>query len=42
MYFNGVIDTVVNTVHSTVDSTKNVAASAFDKGTALIGGVKGI
>lgn len=31
----------VDTVQSTVDTTKNVAASAFDKGTAIVGAAKG-
>lgn len=37
-----IIDTVVNTVQSTVDTTKNAAASVVDKSTSLIGSAKGI
>lgn len=37
-----IVDTVASTVQTTVDSTKNATATAFDKGTTLIGGVKGI
>lgn len=37
-----IVDAVASTVHTTVDSTKNVASCAYDKGTTFIGGVKGI
>lgn len=36
------VDTVVSTINTTFDTTKNVAASAVDKGTTLIGTAKGI
>lgn len=36
------IDTIASTVGITVDTTKNVAASAFDKGVSLVGSAKGI
>lgn len=36
------IDTVAKTVYSTVDTTKNVAAAAVEKGTTFIGTAKGI
>lgn len=36
------VDTVTNTVSATVDTTKNVAASAVDKGSAFVGSAKGI
>lgn len=36
------VDTVVNTVSSTIDTTKSAAASVVDKGTAIVGGTKGI
>ena len=35
------IDTVASTVHTAVDTTKNVAAAAVEKGTTAIGTVKG-
>lgn len=35
------LDTVAQTVHATVDATKNVAASAIEKGTTAIGSAKG-
>lgn len=31
------IDTVASTVQATVDTTKNVASAAVDKGTSLVG-----
>lgn len=34
------VDTVANTVSSTVDTTKNVAASVVDKGVAFVGNAK--
>lgn len=40
--FACIIDTVASTVHSTVDTTKNAAASVIDKGASLVGGAKGI
>lgn len=33
---------IVDTAESTLDTTKNVAASVVDKGSSLIGGAKGI
>lgn len=36
------IDTVTNTASTTFDATKNVMASAVDKGSAVIGSAKGI
>lgn len=36
------VDTVTGTVTSTLHTTKNVAASAYDKGASLIGSSKGI
>lgn len=36
------IDKIGSTVSTTVDVTKNVAASAFDKGVSLVGTAKGI
>lgn len=42
IFFLLILNTVVNTVHSTVDTTKNVAASAVDKGAAIVGSAKGI
>lgn len=35
------LETVANTVHSTVDTTKNVAAAAVEKGTSFVGSAKG-
>lgn len=42
MYYALLLDTVTGTVHTTVDTTKNVAASAVDKGASLVGAAKGI
>lgn len=36
-----ILDNVASTVNATVDTTKNVAASAFDMGTTMIGSAKG-
>ena len=35
------VDTLANTVHSTVDATKSVASSAVDKGVSFVGSAKG-
>lgn len=35
------IDTVASTIQTSVDTTKNVAAAAVDKGTSLVGTAKG-
>lgn len=40
--FACIVDTVASTVHSTVDTTKNAAASVVDKGVSFVGGAKGI
>ena len=40
-YFFVILDTVANTINTTVDTGKNVAAAAVDKGTSLIGTAKG-
>lgn len=37
-----IVDTVANTVQSTVDTTKNVASSAIEKGSSVVGSAKGI
>lgn len=39
LYF---IDTVASTVNATVDTTKNVASSAVDKGSSVVGSIKGV
>lgn len=36
------IDKIASTMSTTVDTTKSVAASAFDKGVSLVGSAKGI
>lgn len=36
-----ILETVTNTISTTVDTSKNVAAAAVDKGTTLIGTAKG-
>lgn len=36
-----IVDSVASTVSSTVDTTKSVAGSVFEKGTAFVGGAKG-
>lgn len=36
------VDTVASTIQTSVDTTKNVAAAAVDKGTAFVGTAKGI
>lgn len=40
-YFWLIVDSVANSVQATVDTTKNVAASAVEKGSSLIGCAKG-
>lgn len=37
-----IVDSVSSTVNSTVDTTKNLAGSVFEKGTSIVGGAKGI
>lgn len=36
-----IVDTIANTVNSTVDTTKNAAATALEKGSSLVGAAKG-
>lgn len=42
IFFFIILDNVSNTVQGTIDSTKNVAGSVYDKSASLVTGAKGI